>query len=124
MILVDTSVWVDHLRHGNRMLVDALNNSQVLMHPFVLGEISLGQLKQRATILQAMSNLPTTQVATDSEVSHLIERHRLFGLGIGYIDAHLLTAVHLTPGSLLWTQDKRLLTVSHKLGIAYSIQKS
>lgn len=121
MILVDTSVWVDHLRHGNRMLVDVLNNGKVLMHPFVLGEISLGQLKPRATILQAMGNLPIAQIATDDEVSHLIERHRLFGLGIGYIDAHLLTAVHLTPGSLLWTQDKRLLTVSQKLHIAYSI---
>jgi predicted nucleic acid-binding protein len=121
MILVDTSVWVDHLRHGNRILVDALNNGQVLMHPFVLGEISLGQLKQRATILQAMGNLPMVQIATDGEVSHLVERHRLFGLGIGYIDAHLLTAVHLTTGSALWTQDKRLLTVSHKLGIAYAL---
>jgi predicted nucleic acid-binding protein len=118
VILADTSVWVDHLRHGEKELADLLDRSQIVVHPFVVGELALGNLKPRDQILRALSELPQTVVATEAEVLRLIERHVLFGIGIGYIDAHLLTAVVLTPGTLIWTRDKQLLGAASKLGLA------
>ena len=118
MILVDTSVWVDHLRHGDKALADLLDCSQVVMHPSVIGELALGHLKPRDQILRDLADLPQTAVATDAEVLHLIERHVLFGTGIGYIDAHLLTAAVLTPGTLIWTRDRQLLGAASKLALA------
>ena len=118
MILVDTSVWVDHLRQGDNTLVGLLASGQVLAHPFVVGELALGNLQQRKTILASLQDLPQANVATDQEVVHFIERHALAGLGIGYIDAHLLASTQLTSGSLLWTRDKRLLRAAERLGLA------
>ena len=118
MILVDTSVWVDHLRQGDNILVRLLASGQVLAHPFVVGELALGNLQQRKTILASLQDLPQANVATDQEVVHFIERHGLAGLGIGYIDAHLLASTQLTSGSLLWTRDKRLLRAAERLGLA------
>lgn len=116
MILVDSSVWVDHLRHGDQRLVTLLEASQVLTHPFVVGEIALGSLKNRETILGSLRGLPQAATATDDEVQKFIESNALFGLGIGYIDAHLLAAVRLDAGSQLWTRDKRLGAIANRMG--------
>ena len=118
MILVDTSVWVDHLRAGDAGLTDLLNAGLVLTHPFVIGEIALGHLNRRAEILGALGALPKAVVASDAEVLILIDRERLQGRGIGYADAHILAAVRLTPGSSLWTRDRRLRVVAEALGNA------
>lgn len=118
MILVDTSIWIDHLRMHDERLARLLSDGQVLAHPFIVGELALGQMQNRGVVLSALRDLPQATVATDREVLRFIDAERLFGLGIGYIDAHLLAAVRLTPGTLLWTRDKRLLLASSRLGIA------
>ncbi len=118
MILVDTSVWIDHLRRRDEVLVELLGEGKVLAHPFVIGELALGSLHQRASILGWLRRLPSASVARDNEVMLLIEQQPLFGLGIGYVDAHLLTAARLTPDTLLWTRDKRLLAVAERLSVA------
>ena len=115
MILVDSSVWVDHLRKGDRRLVTLLDTSQVLTHPFVVGELALGSLENRESILSSLKGLPQAATATDEEVQQLIERNALFGLDIGYIDAHLLAAVRLNAGSQLWTRDKRLGAIANRM---------
>jgi predicted nucleic acid-binding protein len=117
VILVDTSVWVDHLRSRDKTLGDLLERGEVLVHPFVIGELALGNLRQRDLVLGALSDLPRVAVATDDEVLHFIHQHAAFALGVGYIDAHLLAAVALTAGSALWTRDKRLHTVAGQLGL-------
>ena len=118
MILVDTPVWVDHLRVGDLTLVRLLESRQVLVHPFVIGELALGHIRQRANLLAELQNLPQARLALDQEVFRFIELHVLFGLGIGYVDAHLLASVRLTAGASLWTRDKRLLDVAAHLGKA------
>lgn len=118
MILIDTSVWVDHLRAGNSMLAELLERGAALTHPFVIGELALGNLRQRELILRMLSRLPGASVATDAEVLRFVERHALFGRGVGYVDVHLLAAVRLTAGSQLWTFDKRLNDVAVQLGLA------
>lgn len=118
MILVDTSIWIDHLRAGNESLARQLDEGKVLAHPFVTGELAMGNLRNRDTVLGALQDLPQACVATESEVFHFIGEKGLFGIGIGYVDAHLLAAVLLTPGSRLWTRDKRLFAASTRLGIA------
>jgi predicted nucleic acid-binding protein len=117
MILVDSSVWVDHLRKGDRRLVTLLDTSQVLTHPFVVGELALGSLENRESILSSLKGLPQAATATDEEVQQFIERNALFGLDIGYIDAHLLAAVRLNAGSQLWTRDKRLGAIANRMGL-------
>lgn len=117
MILADTSIWVDHLRKADPMLVALLNGGHVLCHPYILGEVALGHLKQRKMILSALQNLPQATVAHDDEVVGMIDRWALFGRGIGYIDAHLLASIPLSPGTLLWTRDQRLRTVAEALGL-------
>ena len=99
MILADTSVWIDHLRVGDAVLGDFLDRGGVLGHPFVTGELALGNLPQRGLVLSALRELPRATVATDEEMLHFIDRRALFGLGIGYVDAHLLAAVRLTEGA-------------------------
>ena len=123
MILVDTSVWVDHLRTGNQALGHLLATGQVLAHSFVIGELALGHLRQRETILTALADLPQAVVATDTEVLGFIERHALIGLGVGYVDVHLLAAVRLTHSAALWTQDKRLHDIAARLGLAAALAK-
>ena len=118
MILVDTSIWIDHLRTGDPELTELLRESQVLGHPWVTGELALGHLSRRSEILGLLHNLPQAAVATDDEVLTLIDKRQLFGLGIGYVDAHLLSATALTPAARLWTRDKRLALVAAQHGLA------
>lgn len=119
MILVDTSVWVDHLHRGDAALAGLLDRSAVLMHPFVLGELACGSLKDRATVLGLLHQLPAAAVAKDAEVLHVIDHHGLHGKGIGWVDMHLLAAVLLSAGATLWTRDKRLHAVAQALGTAH-----
>lgn len=118
MILVDSTVWVDHLRSGDPQLAGHLEAGLVFTHPFVIGEIALGSLHQRNKVLTALHGLPMVTKATDDEVHAFIEQQPLFSLGIGYVDAHLLAATRLTPGMRLWTRDKRLHEIATALGIA------
>jgi predicted nucleic acid-binding protein len=118
VILVDTSIWVDHLRAGNAMMAALLDAGMVLTHPFVIGELSLGALRQRVAVLSALADLPSAIVAADAEVLGFIDRHALFGRGVGYVDAHLLAATRLTAGAGLWTNDRRLNAVADALGLA------
>jgi predicted nucleic acid-binding protein len=121
VILVDTSVWIDHLRTGNEMLSVLLEGRRVLGHPFVAGELALGNLRGRDVILRALRSLPQATVASDKEVLHFIDRELLFGRGIGYVDAHLLAAARLTAGATLWTRDRRLQAVAAELGLSASL---
>jgi len=118
MILVDSSVWVDHLRAGDKALASLLDAGLVLTHPFVIGELALGNLQKRADVLNALSGMPKAVVASDAEALVFIDRHALSGRGIGYIDVHLLAAVRLTGSAALWTRDKRLHTIAAALGLA------
>lgn len=118
MILVDTSIWIDHFRLSNPVLADLLENTEVLIHPFVIGELALGTLANRGQVLAALRDLPRTDVATEQEVLHFIDRQALSGSGIGYVDAHLLAAARLMPGALLWTRDRRLQAAAATLSLA------
>ncbi|HEX3897028.1 MAG TPA: type II toxin-antitoxin system VapC family toxin [Rudaea sp.] len=118
MYLVDTSIWIDHFRSGDEALAAALDRQQVLSHDFVIGEIALGNLRQRGAVLESLQNLPRASLASDVEVLAFIERHSLCDLGIGYIDAHLLASTKLTRDAVLWTRDKRLSKIAHKLMIS------
>jgi predicted nucleic acid-binding protein len=117
VILVDTSVWVDHLRRGDTTLAGLLQSCRVLIHPFVIGELALGGLRPNTQVLALLQALPEASVATDSEVLFLITQQNLSGRGIGYVDAHLLAATKLTPNASLWTHDKRLQTVATHLNL-------
>jgi predicted nucleic acid-binding protein len=117
LILVDTSVWIDHLRTSIALLREALEAEEVLVHPFIIGELACGEMKQRSEVLGLLATLPSSVVATNEETLHFIERHRLMGKGIGYIDAHLLASVTLTDGAQLWTRDKRLAGIAAELKI-------
>jgi predicted nucleic acid-binding protein len=119
LILVDTSVWVDHLRRGDAGLVDLLERSIVIMHPFVVGEIACGSLQDRESILELLQDLPAAAVAEGDEVLRFIESHVLHGKGIGYVDVHLLASVALTEGAKIWTRDKKLRLVAQMIGCAY-----
>jgi predicted nucleic acid-binding protein len=123
VILVDTSVWVDHLRSANAVMRVLLSDGEVLGHPFVLGELALGNLRQREDILQALRRLPQALSASHAELLQFIDREALFGRGIGYVDAHLLAATRMTAGSKLWTRDRRLHLVSARLGLAAALPR-
>lgn len=120
MILVDTSVWIDHLREGSPALAEALEHARVLMHPFVLGELACGNLKNRSEVLELLDELPKAPTATDPEALSFIEGRALMGRGIGYLDVHLLVSVLLAGSVRLWTKDKRLAAVAAELGVAYA----
>ena len=118
-MLVDTSVWIDHLRHGDSELTAALEAGQVDMHPFVVGELACGNLRARTELLGLLLALPPIAVATDNEVLFFIDEHELMGRGIGYVDAHLLASARL-GGATLWTRDKRLHATAAELGLAHA----
>jgi predicted nucleic acid-binding protein len=117
VILVDTSVWIDHLRTADAVLGRLLEENRVLTHPFVIGELAIGHLKPRASVLRELQDLPQALTARDDEGLDFVERERLFGLGLGYIDAHLLASVRLTPGSTLWTRDRQFMAVAARLAV-------
>jgi predicted nucleic acid-binding protein len=118
VILVDTSVWVQHFRDRNATLTELLERGGALIHPFVIGELALGNIRQRELVLRMLSRLSAASVATDAEVLRFIDHNALFGRGVGYVDVHLLAATRLTAGSQLWTLDKRLKEVAAELGMA------
>lgn len=118
LVLADTSVWVDHFRRGNHELSECLEEGDVLMHPLVMGELACGNLGNRAEILDLFRRLPSTRVASDSEVLAMIEHRKLMGRGIGYVDAHVLAGAALTPFTRLWTLDKRLAKLAEAVGVA------
>ena len=120
MILVDTSVWIDHLRSGEPALVIALEVGQVLMHPFVLGELACGNIKNRGEVLRLLGDLPAAPTATEPEVLDFIERRALMGRGIGYIDVHMLASTVLAGDARLWTRDRRLAAAADELELAFS----
>jgi predicted nucleic acid-binding protein len=116
MILVDTSVWIEHLRAGNDRLKTLLFDEQVLCHPFVIGELACGTLQKRGEILSMLKVLPEAQLLEDEEVLSFLEVRRLYGRGIGWVDAHLLASTLLT-GCSLWTFDKPLRRVGAALNL-------
>ncbi len=119
MVLVDTSVWVDHLRFGNARLISLLEEEAVYSHPFVLGELACGHLPDRVRTLRELCSLPQTEIAGHDEVMAIIEAHELMNLGVGYIDVHLVASARLS-GIPLWTRDKSLQKAAAKLGVLYT----
>jgi hypothetical protein len=117
MVLVDTSVWVEHLRHGSVELEALLDQGEVLCHQFIIGEVACGGMKNRAEILSLLQTLPRVIPARHVEVMTFLENHRLMGKGLGYIDMHLLASAVLTEAPL-WTLDKNLNAAAAKLGLA------
>jgi predicted nucleic acid-binding protein len=118
VILVDSSVWIEHLRAGDERLMALLDAGEVLGHPFVIGELALGNLRGRDAFLRDLRDLPRAAVVADEEVLRFIDRQALFGRGIGYVDAHLLAAARLTVGARLWTRDRNLQAVAAELDLA------
>jgi predicted nucleic acid-binding protein len=120
-VLVDTSVWIDHLHKLDRHLVASLHRDEVSVHSAVLGELALGTLRDRAPFLELLQQLPQVRGATDREVLLFVESRRLFGRGLGFVDAHLLASSLLNPGVLLWTRDRRLRKAAQELGTAAAL---
>ena len=118
MILVDTSIWIDHLREGNAQLAELLRRSSVVTHLFITGELACGNLKQRNAILQCLGKLPSVPVASDLEALTFIERHILMGMGVGYVAIHLLASTALADATTLWSKDKRLARIASELNLS------
>jgi len=118
LILVDSSVWISHLRQPDRALEQLLDDAQVLTHPFIVGELATGNLPMRSELLSYLDDLPKAMVAGNSEVRSFVEREQLYGLGVGYIDVHLLASARLTPEAAFWTVDRRLAEAAHRLGLS------
>ncbi len=116
MVLVDTSIWIDHLRSGNAKLAALLNEGDVAIHPFIIGKLACGNLKNRKEIVSLLHALPHITKADDNEVLFFIEKHKLMGLGIGLIDIHLLASCKLGKARLL-TKDKRLRDAAEQLDL-------
>ena len=121
MILADTSVWIDHLRSGNKEMRKHLDQGQIVIHPFVIAELALGSLKERTKTLALLDLLPQVRVAQLSELRLMIEARRLYNLGIGLTDAHLIASVFIDAPTLLWTKDQRLRKVAEHLGVHASV---
>jgi hypothetical protein len=121
LILADTSIWIDHLRSGDNELHKLLNQGQIVIHPFIIAELALGSLQERAKTLALLDLLPQVRVAQLSEVRLTIEARRLYNRGIGLADAHLIASVFINPPTLLWTRDKPLRRVTEALGIHASL---
>jgi predicted nucleic acid-binding protein len=116
-VLVDTSVWVDHFRRGNRTLADLLESARVWTHPFVIGELACGLLSRRENILESLASLPSVPLIDHREVLDFVDDRRLMGRGIGWVDVHLLASA-LHAHLPLWTQDRRLAVVARNLGVS------
>jgi len=121
LILADTSVWVDHLRSDDEEMRRHLNQGQIVIHPFIIAELALGSLKDRARTLALLDRLPQVRVAQTNEVRAMIEARRLYSLGIGLTDAHLIASVFLDSSTVLWTRDKQLRKGADRMGIHSSL---
>jgi len=119
MIVVDSSIWIDHIHDGVPRLGELLLREQALMHPHVLGEIALGSIRNRDEIIGRLLQLPVPNVAKEGHLLHLIDAEEMWATGIGYTDAHLLASALLTPGGKLWTRDEKLHDQADRLSVAY-----
>ena len=119
IVLADTSVWTDHIRNGDAQMQVLADGERLLMHPYVIAELRMGNLKRRKTFLSSLQKMDMAVRASDEEVAALVENHRLFGSGIGWIDVHLLTSVLLMDEVRLWTRDRRLNAAAQWLGVAF-----
>ena len=117
MVLVDTSIWVAHLRHGNKQLEELLNNAEVMCHPFVIGELACGNIKNRYEIIALLRSLPAVPVVQFDEFLYFMEKHHLMGVGIGFVDVHILASAQL-GGIPIWTADKKLKSAANQMGLA------
>jgi predicted nucleic acid-binding protein len=117
LILADTSIWIEHLRSGVKEMREHLNQGNIVIHPFITAELALGSLRARTRTLALLDRLPQVRVAQLNEVRLTIEARRLYSLGIGLTDAHLIASVFINPPTLLWTRDKRLRNAAEGLGI-------
>lgn len=120
LIVIDSSIWIDHLRKPEPGLGALLMREQALMHPHALGEIALGSLKERDQLIERFLHLPVPNVASEGHVLSMIETDGFIATGIGYTDAHLLASTLITPGGRLWTRDKRLHAQAERLGVDYA----
>lgn len=120
MILVDTSIWIDHLHRPEPGLVSLLTNGDAWVHPMVIGELALGSMRNRAGVLGLLAALPRVPVASDDELLSFVQQHVLFGRGLSLVDAHLLAGLRLANAVLLWTRDRRLSAAAQDLGLATS----
>lgn len=120
-VVVDSSIWIAYINKGDLELTELLTRRRVLLHPMIVAEIALGSITQRALVLEELNALPHIDSASHSEVMAMIEWLKLFGMGIGYVDAHLLAATKQLPSSFLWTRDRRLREQSERLGVAYAL---
>ena len=118
MVLVDTSIWVSHFREGNPHLKNLLLNGYVVCHSFIIGELACGNLQNREEILSLMQALPSAMTAEHEEVLQLIDTHQLMGIGLGYVDVHLLASALLSE-TPIWTEDKKLIEAARKLNVSY-----
>jgi predicted nucleic acid-binding protein len=116
MILADTSIWIDHFRHVDAELRRIIGDDRLLCHPSVIGELALGSLRDRRSVMAFLAAQREAVVATHDEVMTMIDRHAIFSMGIGYTDAHLLASVLLDQRAALWTRDKRLQAAAEKAG--------
>lgn len=116
MILVDTSIWIDHLHASEAILVSLLTDDRVATHPFVVQELALGSIRNCSTVLKLLSNLRTLIPITHAELLSYLERHRLWGRGLSAVDVQLLGSVVTTPGCKIWTRDKRLQAAATAVG--------
>jgi predicted nucleic acid-binding protein len=123
MVLADTSIWIDHFRWSDLQLAQLLDRGDVVMHPFVIGELLLGHVPKIAEMIDDLDKLPKAVVASTDEVLKFIANRKLPGSDIGYVDAHLLAAAALTPETLVWTRDKRLLAAAQLLALAADIPR-
>jgi predicted nucleic acid-binding protein len=119
VILVDTSVWVEHLRSGHARLAHELGAGRVLVHPFVIGELACGTFRNRREVLALLGKLPSVAVATHAEALAFLEQRALMGRGIGFVDVHLLASTALATPARLWTRDRHLSAVARELNVAY-----
>lgn len=122
MILADTSIWIQHFRAGEPHLLSLLERDRVLIHPFVVGELALGSLSDKTSVIGDLLSLPMMKAAHEDEILLLIDQRRLLGTGLGYVDASLLAATLLMDGARLWTRDRRLLNAATSLGIAATME--
>jgi predicted nucleic acid-binding protein len=121
LILADTSIWIDHFRRSNFQLAQLLDRGDIVMHPFIIGELVLGKVTKIAEMIEFFHLLPKTIVASADEILEFITNRKLSGSGIGYVDVHLLAAAALIPETLVWTRDKKLRAAAQTLSLAAGI---